>query len=149
MSFYSLFGPPKIVKLFSNLAIWHFGCFLFIAYQVIYGGGDITAPLTDSGKEELDKLFDPRLMWSLLLGCAFMFFLIAFIGYRFGSEITSHRMREFLDQATTEAAAVFQNNGSLTIAVGVFTDNGSTILVGVAALAIWAVLDPTRRWFPL
>lgn len=133
---------PKKLKFAINLAIWLVSCFVILAYRSATIGTSLLEPMSKDDKAALSKLIDPTLIWSLLGGCAILFLIASFIGYKFGTANTSERVRAILDQVSIETGSVLQNNGSLLVAVAYFTGEGMYFLGGFAAWVGWWFFEP-------
>lgn len=104
----------------------------------------MAAPISQDDKNALAKLFDPTILWSLLGGCASVFFVVSFIAYKVGTQKTAGRVRAVLDQISEETGSVLLNNGSLLVAVAYLTGHGMYALGGVVAWIGWWVFEPTH-----
>ena len=140
--------PKKPLKFGINLMIWLFSCFVVLVYRAATLGSSLIDPMSQEDIDALTKLFDPIILWSLLGGCAIVFLVISFVGYKFGTQKTAGRVRAVLDQISEEIGSILLNTGSLLLAVSYFTGQGMFMLGGLLAWIGWWIFEPSQLQVP-
>ncbi|MFD2754493.1 hypothetical protein [Comamonas terrae] len=133
---------PKLVAAVVNFAMWCIFCMAVQTYRNITLNLSFNAPMNGAAIAALTRFVDGKMVFLLFVSCLVLFAFIAFVGHKFAVPEAEGRVKLVLNQVLHEAASVFQNIGSLLLAIAYFATLPLYALAGAACWIGWLILSP-------